>query len=398
MKMEKFGILREKNDKNLELDGFGKVEPQTLSPIPEEQTRELPWAPVTRNNSPASNVSSDWDSAELIDSSDDEEIMEIFTTSLDDYVKNCYPDKLAEFTYWITQSVRKLEMLSDLVIEQAGNTTLKGHYNRDRANLVNEKIRRIHELTMNVKRRNAENKTYFKLLFDLERFLSTTPSGLLISSQKLCRDLCTLLELWLDNSCFKAENYPRLKLFLREFFKNGDLLRVPINGDPPMKLIFNIWKKSLFFDEKRLELIQERRDFTKAFYFGFLMDRLDADVAEASFPLKTITELGQGNISVFHDFLVKNNIPFAGPYQAPLYWGKQIIYYLSSCNPTESVANGMAPLYGTFKFPLNSLNLPKEQALEFWGNLDLAPFWLNHFPPLFNSALDPMREQFYKLQ
>ena len=421
MKLGKSGVKREVVAE-LEFDGYRPV--ATSTPETEPDSPENHWNSTDRNNSSTrhsrnsfpgdqwtspdrntsktpdsrnSHNSSGWESSEVVDSSDDEESTEIFTPTLDEYVESCYSDKLVEFKHWILQSVRKLRLLNDLARAQ-NMTDNDSPMNDHLADIINDKNEKLNKLKLCLNRRNAAGKTFFLMLFELERFLSTTPSSLLITNSEICENFCDLLVMWLENSCFHIENYSKFKSFMMEFFKNGVLLRNVEPGNPPIKQVFKIWRKSLFFDEKRLELIHQKRDFSKALYFGFLMNRLDEDLLEASFPLKTITEVGQGNIGVFHDYLARHNIPFVGPYKAPDYWGKQIIYYISSCNPTESVANGMSPLYGTFKFPLNSLQLPKEQALNFWTNLEKSPFWLLYFPPLFNSALDPMREQFYKVQ
>lgn len=402
MKIEKAGIKRELVSE-LDFDGY-----RPIAPTPQKnESRESDWSSPVRNDSAADDSDhridsgrsgnfSDSDSPQLADDSDDDDET-IFSPTTDEYVESCYSDKLVEFKHWAKQSVRKLRLLNDLARVQ-NMTDDDSPINDHLVDVIENKKKVLAKFKLILNRLNAAGKTYFCLLFDLERFLSTTPSSLLITNTELCQSFCEVLKLWLENSCFDLENYEILKGFLLEFFKNGVLLRHPDFQNPPIKQVYNIWKKSLFFDEKRLDLIHQKRDFIKALYFGFLMDRLNEDLIDASFPLKTITEVGQGSIGIFHDYLVQHNIPFVGPYKAPDYWGKQIIYFISSCNPTESVANGMTPLYGTFKFPLRSLQLPKEQALTFWDNLEKSPFWLLHFPPLFNSALDPMREKFYELE
>ena len=373
-------------------------------PTVDEETIEFPFdftgspasTPSFINSSRSNSRNDTSDSADLIEFTDTEEDEEeMFSSTIDEYVQNSYFDKINEFKQWTRQTVRKLKMLNELSKEQ--NFTERYHIHL--ADLIEKKRRRLNELTIILARRNARNRTYYLLLFDIERFISTTPSGLLISSSILCRNLCNLLESWLDNSCFEVKNFHKFKSFLKEFFQSGVLLRAPSPGTPPMKIIYDLWKKSLFFDEDRNIMITRKRDFAKAFYFGFLMDRFDEDLKEAIFPLQTITELGRGNVSVFHDFLVRHEIPFSGPYQAPDYFGgKKLIYFLSSCDPADNFANGMAPLFGTYTFNLNSLQLPMEDAVNFWNSLEIAPFWLLHIPPIFNLSLEGIRQEFNKLE
>ena len=375
-----------------------------ILPTINEETNEFPWNFTDSDASTSSFISGDnarndtSPSPDLIEFSEPEdqgEDEEMFSTTLDEYVENAYLDKINEFKQWVGQTVRKLKMLNEL--SEVQNFTER--YETHLSDLIEKKRRRLTEIGIILARRNARKRTYYLLLFDLERFLSTTPSGLLVSSPVLCRNLCDILVSWLANPCFEVQNFPKFKSFLKEFFQSGVLLRAPTPGNPPIKLIYDLWKKSLFFDETRNVMITRKRDFSKAFYFGFLMDRFDEDLKEAIFPLQTITELGRGNISVFHDFLVRHNIPYSGPYQAPDYFGgKKIIYFLSSCDPADNFANGLAPLFGSFTFNLNSLQMPMEDAVNFWNNLEIAPFWLLHIPPIFNLSLESMRQEFNKLQ
>ena len=166
---------------------------------------------------------------------------------------------------------------------------------------------------------------------------------------------------------------------------------------PKLEFIFEAWKNSSFFNEERLALVKEKREFSKALYFNILKDRLNADLEEAAFSLESLVQIGRANIGDFHDFLNKYDIPFSGPYRRSDSGYPRLVYFISSMNPTDSIVNNYYPLYGVYEFKLGSLNIPSEDALDYWENLDVCPYWLIHYPPLFNLALDSMREQISQL-
>ena len=309
--------------------------------------------------------------------------------NLAEYVRDSYDDKLNNFEQWIKLTVRRLEMLHDLYNMQNLTNTHEENYSL----IVESKIKNLEHLQKCLDRRNAAGKTFFLLLFNLERFLSSVPSSLLISNRKICFTLCDILESWLKNSCFLEKNFNKLKQFLKAYFRDGGLIRKPGPEIPSLDSIQESWKLSLFFTEKRQTLINEKKDYFKAFYFSVLIDRLETDLQEAAFPIESLNQQGQKNISKFHDFLNKYDIPFSGPFRRFDSNNPTLVYFISSLNPSDAIINNYAPLYGCYDFELKALKLGKSQAQEFWENLEFCPYWLSHYPPWFNLDLSTLREQ-----
>ena len=306
-----------------------------------------------------------------------------------------YWESIYQFKYWINGTVRKLRMLHDLYRAQNQTDFLIDSNMGVQSVVVQRTKKKLANLQATLAKHNSANTTYFLLLFHLERFLSNTPSSILVMIPEINDALCHLLESWLQNACFLEEKYDSFKVFLKLFFQNGIVLRNAKNTEevPSLKTIFEFWKNSLFYTGKRRALIDQKRDYTEAFYFSCLKDQFSMDLEEAAFPLKSLTDIGQTNISEFHDFLKKYEIPFSGPYKRLDIHNPILLYFISSCNPADAIVNNNLPLYGCFEFRLKSLHLPARDAFEFWEKLEKAPYWLTHYPPIFDLTLEPLREQ-----
>ena len=314
---------------------------------------------------------------------------ETFTEELERIVEESYPDKIIFFTEWVSLTVRRLKMLHDLYNMQNMTNT----YEENFPEIIDTKVKTLVRLQTCLNRRNKAGKFYYLLLFDLERFLSNTPSSLIISNSEICSKLCTLLETWLTNACFDYKNFERLKVFLKIFFRDGMIYDKPERNNFTIRSIYFSWKNSLFSNERRQEMIDENRNFVNAFYYSVLIDRFEADLEEAAFSMKSFTQIGQSNIEKFHDFLDKYRIPYSGPFKNFEVRSPKLVYFISSLNPSDAIINNFAPIYGCYEFDLASLNLGPSDSQDFWANLDYYPYWLNHFPPWYNLGLDSLREQ-----
>lgn len=304
------------------------------------------------------------------------------------YVRDSYYGRIENFKKYIKITIRRLKMLHDLHKLQ----NIVNRYEENYPDAVQSKLELLERLKSSVERRNAAGKSYFLLLFHLERFLTVTPSSLLISNSEISLTLCEILDSWLMNSCFFEKNFDRLKVFLKAYFRDGALLKTPGQTVPSLTSVYESWKTSLFYTERRQELINERQDFSNAFYFNVLKERLEADIEEAAFPMESLIEFGRSDIRKFHDFLTKHNIPFSGPFRRESNEPK-LVYFLSSFNPSDAVVNNYSPIYGCFEFGLNSLKLGQTDAQDFFETLEINPYWLEYIPPAFNLDLIALRDQ-----
>ena len=91
----------------------------------------------------------------------------------ENFVREMYCDRLQTFKKWIHSTIRRLEMLHDLHKMQA----LTDRYEDNYPDLVETKIQHLQQLHASLNRRNSARKTYFLMMFDLERFLNNTPSS-----------------------------------------------------------------------------------------------------------------------------------------------------------------------------------------------------------------------------
>lgn len=315
-----------------------------------------------------------------------------FTPTLNKYVENAFPETMQKFRASVLQTTRKLRMLKSISEVQ----NFPENFPNFSQKLVEEKSRKLNLLLANLRRRTDSNRTYYLLLFELEFFLETTPATLIISDGNLCDKLCHLLCAWLGSPTLDSKKFRKITTFLKAYYENGlpseaQSQAEKFNLDPDFDDILKAWKRSRFFTTDALLKIERKRDFLGAFYFDILTSKFDEALQDAAYPLQSILDLGMQNIEFFHEFLQEFEIPFSGPYQKPDSRFPRIIYFVSSCNPSDSIINSQMPLYGAFEFKLNSLQLTSEEAMEFWENLSTAPSWLTHFPPLFNLALDPIR-------
>lgn len=327
--------------------------------------------------------------------SSEESLSDFFTEDFEAECKGSYNLEQKDFEKWARSTIRKMKMLHDLHLMQNSSQVRSQNV----SDLVDSKVQIIQEIENTLNRLNAGSNSYFLFVFHLNRFLTNTPSSLLITSSEICLGLCNSLESFLKNPVFRVNNFERFRRFLNYYYAGGRHPRLEMGhiDIPSLESIFEAWKNSSFFNEERFALVKGKREFSKALYFNILKDRLDADLEEAAFALDSLVQIGRNNLGDFHDFMNKFDIAFSGPYRRSDSGYPRLVYFVSSINPTDSIVNNYYPLYGVYEFKLGSLNIPPEEALDYWEKLDVCPSWLIHYPPLFNLALDSMREQINQL-
>ena len=331
------------------------------------------------------------DNSDLITFSDDDEgDGQLFTSTLDEFNRSSYGDSISGFKFWISQTIRKLLML--FTISQEDNSNSHSMDNQTKQQL-DRRIEKIRNLTKLLKRKNSAGKPYFYLLFELEAFFKNCPASFLLN----CSLILALRELfnnWVENAAFEISNYDRLKFFLRRFYEDPSLRTLPSSNNRNFEEILMVWKRSSYFSDQTLSEIVESRKFVDNLYFNILVKQTDQVINQTAFPLASLVELGTKNMDFFQHFLQKFSIPMAGPFKNDDPTAPRFLFFVSSMNPADSISNSCVPIYGTFEFRLSAMrDLSHEQVFEFWRSLVNVPAWIRHFPPMFNLALDPIREQ-----
>ena len=150
----------------------------------------------------------------------------------------------------------------------------------------------------------------------------------------------------------------------------------------------------MFYNPATLDKILNNRDVIKSIYFETLTERVDELITVAASPLGSVVELGHRNVEFFHQFLKKFSVPVVGPYKNSDISAPRFVYYVSSVNRTDPVANSGVPLFGCYEFKLSSMrHLSIEQSLNLWKTLETVPAWIQHSPPIFNLSLENIRDQ-----
>ena len=142
----------------------------------------------------------------------------------------------------------------------------------------------------------------------------------------------------------------------------------------------------------------QKRKFIQGLLWGPVFLKLETMIAENARVFPSIQEIGTFDVSKFQKFLETFNISFCGPYKTICPLGNsrpKIVYYVSSMNHCDSIANGGFPLYGRYEFKARALNKTcEESALQFISTLEFPPFWLSMIPPIFNESLGHYKQHF----
>ena len=374
---------------------FSDISP-TPTPSPTQNTEYelLPQTPVNSSEESDSDSTS-ISSSEISDISVNSltrllEEGEINRKTIEDQTKLHYKENLERFTFTLTQICRQLRMLNYAYAHHKKADTIEDSDAGD----FDKRLCQIKAMSRTIDRRSAGNKPHFSLLFELVRFLENCPSYYLIGNSEMTESICDLINSWILNPSFQVTNYDKLVFFLREFYEDQAIKKLG-SHQSPLHVIFRYWLESYYFDQDIFhEKIVTKTDYLGAFYFEILCQKFEEKMDEAFYPIPGLLDLASEDLSFFHNFLTKFNIPFSGPYKDCDMSNQKIMYFVSSVNPTDSAANNSVPLYGSYRFDLSSLShLNSEQAIKIWERLDKIPFWLSYFPPLFNFALEGIREQ-----
>jgi len=329
------------------------------------------------------------------DESDPDEESDWFSDSTEDYVLEHYSEEQLRLKTWLISIKRKFATSSELYqsmqnvqknlrINITPHDDLVAQITRQNGPKMEFVFRMLEDIHSRVKRRDERNRTSFIVLFDLYNLIANHDFCIFLEPQ-IHAKLCNVLSEWINSACFKVENFPKLKLFLKAHF---------MASDDNIKSIFLAWQKSQYCSLEKLSQVQSERTFIKTMYFDILTNLVDRAMTENVSYLPTILELGQFNSTLFKSFLEKFSISYSGPYKKLLKNGEyRVQYFLSSCNKADAVLNGNMPLYGVYEFRLCSLALQSDAAAKFVSNLDSLPFWLNHVPPLFNETLEFIRNK-----
>ena len=314
---------------------------------------------------------------------------ELFSSTVEEYTEACYSERLLKFKFWGYQMIRKLAMLQDIAQEE-----LMGNWvNPALQSNFEGQIRRIKLFTQTLKKANRDEKSYFYLVFELHCFFEQCPPSFLLK-KSLVKPLSQLLSLFLKSYTFESENYQDLKIFLRNFFEDSTLDTFSLAKSKSWNQITHYWRSSPYFSTKSLDQLETTRDFVTVLYFNVLKFKFEEALEHAAFPLPSVVQIGARNINFFKNFLQKYQIPSAGPYRNSDSASPRLLYFISSINPTDSIANNNFPLFGTFEFRLPLTREPTfEKRLASWRKLDMMPSWLVHYPPIFQLSLEGVRNQ-----
>ena len=325
-----------------------------------------------------SDYSSDSDTETDITVMSHEEQM-LFSPSSDQYTDESWQREIENFTIWIKQTCRKLDMMNEVAV-------LSGkHFDSDTSS---PGFRALDALYRRIKRANEDLLLRFETLFDLIIILRDFCDASFVYDALIVDRIKKILHELLKNPGFQEYSYPNGAAFLKNFLseKYGSESTSVIS-------IFRAWKATCYYSENLLKMIQTERKYLSAFYFSILSTYIDDRLNSQSQNLTSVLELGMNNIETLENFLCKFDIPFAGPFKRITNKGLRIQMFISAVNPVDSAVNTMIPLYGVYEFRCSSLNMTPENAQKFVNDLSLAPSWLVLYPPFFHGTVSEMKRQ-----
>lgn len=320
-------------------------------------------------------------------------------TEIEENTKKAYPIFLNGFKVALQKICRQLRMLNSIYVQDCNDS--------DRAAIAIEneeyygrRLKQLIAMEKIIERKTAYVEPYFSFLFDLHSFLDTCSMHFIIQDQKLNDKICDLIKIWLESPAFHHQNYEKLLFFLYNFYNGSRFLCQHAPGRSILSDIRDFWESSFYFEPRTYsELISKKQDYIGAFYSSVLLKKLEENLDAVANAMSSIIGLAINDLKFFHDFLNKYEIPFSGPYRNNNSNDRRILYFLSSPNPSDSVINNGAPMYGAYTFRLSSLShLDTDTALKIWENLEIIPFWLHHIPPLFNLSLENIREKMFSIK
>ena len=353
-----------------------------MSVIENSTTQEIDESPIIISDS------DDYDDSESESEMETDWLRSFFNSSTDSFAKKSLIDDKVRIQSWLLQIFRKCRMLGEIYQLQ------KDASNRSDPLLIGKLVcpvdttRRLAELLTHVRERNLNKKSSFFMFGELLDILKNTPDSALLNPACYTK-VCYILEEFGLGPSLEQDRFPVLQNYLRSRYRSKNC---------SIESIFHAWRKSDNFSDEMEELVIQKRKFIEALLWGPVFIKLEAMIAENARIFPTIQEIGTFDVSKFQRFLETFNISFCGPYKTICPLGNsrpKIVYFVSSMNPCDSIANGGFPLYGRYEFKAAALNKTcEESALQFISTLEFPPFWLSMIPPIFNESLGHYRQHF----
>ena len=296
----------------------------------------------------------------------------------DEQARQGWSREVGKFSTWVSQTVRKLKMAHELY--HVSTSPDQGQISEDNEMFANQ----IKNLHYKVLRNNSRNRTSYLTLFDLYHIVENW-GGSLFEDPEIAENLILLLKDWERSPGFENSRFERMKSFLRLHF---------CAESKSIQAIYNEWLKSEYASYDLNEIIVDEKRFIYGFYFGPLMQRIDARLNCDAATLPSILELGQNNFEILKDFLDEFAIPYAGPFRGtkPIGFGSKVQLFISSVNPADKILNRQNPIFGMFEFKINSLKFSNN--MDIFNALTIAPTWLYAYPPFLSGSLETVKKNF----
>ena len=359
----------------------------------------LPQTPCNSTDGSETAYSSVGSCTSLLASSADEIANDLTNIDIDEKTKRSYPIFLNTFKFALQKICRQLRMLHSMY-QQDYNESDRAVFSIENEEYYERRLKQLIAMEKTIERKTAYVEPHFSFLFDLHRFLETCSVHFLVQDQKLNDKICDLIKIWLKSPAFHHQNFEKLLFFLKNFYAGNRFISQYALGRSTLGDVQDFWESSFYFSSETFsEYILKNQDYIGAFYSSILLKKFDQNLNTIASAMSSIIGLAIKDIKFFHDFLNKYEIPFSGPYRNDDLSDRRIMYFLSSPNPSDTVVNNGAPMYGAYSFKLSSLShLDTDTALKIWENLDCIPFWLDYIPPLFNLALENIREKMFSIK
>ena len=324
-----------------------------------------------------------------------EELSELFSGEITDDIEfkkdseEYFIDNLADERFkmckWVIDLQRKMRIMTELykIQDQYRHKYITDMKKRNAANF--EFINRtLSSILLRVRGQNANKKTSFVTLFDLNGIFKNFSSSIFLESA-ISEKFHVILDEWLNGFSFDKTGLLRIKDFLKLFY---------CASDTNLKTIYKSWKSSIYYSRECDLELRVSRNYIGCIYFSILKKSVDNALSMNLNFLPSLIDLGTRNLHDLLEILNKFTIPFSGPYKKVQPNGKlKIQLFISSCSIIDSISNCGLPLYGIFEFRSSCLRLRNDDAIKYINSLDTMPFWLNHMPPLFNKSLACLQQQ-----
>ena len=331
------------------------------------------------NASPALflSLSSDSEGSEIEDSFCDD--------TTDKYVEDNYQEDRTWFINWLCHFEKKINLLKSLFslnyrIDPLKLARVKSRNNQNYTFFITS----LNRISSDIKMRDNNKKSAFLVLFDIINLFKNSTCKILFDD-KISDLLVKILVDWISSYTFSDGNFDQIRFFLKDYY-NAENLK--------MSSLVNAWVSSDFYQLESKNLLMTKRSYIESIYFRNLTTFFDSELQKNSEILSALMDVGQFDINGLTDFLKVNQIPFAGPFKKAESNGElKVQFFISSCNPADSIVNLNMPLYGIYELTKKSYRMRQDDAARRISCLQTAPDWLNHIPPLFNLPIECFKRQ-----